>query len=511
MLLRIAATAAALALAAPAAAANLALLLDSGPGDGADTAFLAEALAARGYEVYEAPEPTREAMREAIAGVAGRLEEAERLLVVAAGPVRDAGRAAFLLPEGVTARSWIDASFDGVPVDALLRLAAAVPGRAAVVLAQDPGAGGPPVRAGRLAAPQGVLVLAGRRAPALAAVTDRLLAEGASVAEALEGVEGVTVAGFRAPDAGFVPGVVARPLPPAPALREPTPAESTPAEPTPAEPTPAERAAAAEAALGFDRATRRRIQQDLTVLGYGTRGIDGIFGPGTRGAIARWQEREGLAATGYLAEPEVARLRAQAEARSAELSAEAERRRAAEEAADAEFWRTTGANGGAADLRTYLDRYPDGLYAREARGALARIEGETRAEAEEEDRAAWREARARDTVPAYRRYLEARPQGAFVPQARARIAALEGAPEAAAARREAQAREQALGLDASSRALVERQLAALGYDPGRQDGTFDRATRRALREFQTRQGLTVSGFVDQQTVQALIVASLGLR
>jgi peptidoglycan hydrolase-like protein with peptidoglycan-binding domain len=51
----------------------------------------------------------------------------------------------------------------------------------------------------------------------------------------------------------------------------------------------------------------------------------------------------------------------------------------------------------------------------------------------------------------------------------------------------------------------------MGYDVGEQDGKFDAKTRRALREFQTRQGLEVTGYVSQPTVQALIIASLGLR
>jgi peptidoglycan hydrolase-like protein with peptidoglycan-binding domain len=68
-----------------------------------------------------------------------------------------------------------------------------------------------------------------------------------------------------------------------------------------------------------------------------------------------------------------------------------------------------------------------------------------------------------------------------------------------------------MGLGKGSRALIEGQLAMMGYDIGEQDGKFDAKTRRALREFQTRQGLEVTGYVSQPTVQALIIASLGLR
>ena len=41
----------------------------------------------------------------------------------------------------------------------------------------------------------------------------------------------------------------------------------------------------AEEALGLNRSARREIQSNLTLLNYNTRGVDGIFGRGTRGAI----------------------------------------------------------------------------------------------------------------------------------------------------------------------------------------------------------------------------------
>ena len=53
-----------------------------------------------------------------------------------------------------------------------------------------------------------------------------------------------------------------------------------------------------EPALSRDE--RQRVQQQLTVLGFYDRGIDGSFGPGTRAAIRRFQAAHGLEATGYL-------------------------------------------------------------------------------------------------------------------------------------------------------------------------------------------------------------------
>ena len=146
------------------------------------------------------------------------------------------------------------------------------------------------------------------------------------------------------------------------------------------------------------------------MLGYNTHGIDGVFGPGTRSAIEDWQKEQHLAGTGLNAD-QTRLLTALAEARTAELSAAAERARQEEEAADAAFWRTTGANGKATDLRSYLGRYPDGIYAEEARADLDRLEKAARAEARKEDRAAWEVAEKRNSVSTYRRYLDAYPKG----------------------------------------------------------------------------------------------------
>ncbi|MBT52384.1 MAG: hypothetical protein CMF72_03090 [Mameliella sp.] len=50
--------------------------------------------------------------------------------------------------------------------------------------------------------------------------------------------------------------------------------------------------------LRFD--DRQEIQNRLTLLGFDTRGADGIFGPGTRQALEAWQESNGFDSTGFL-------------------------------------------------------------------------------------------------------------------------------------------------------------------------------------------------------------------
>ena len=523
-------SAATVALTAPASAANLALLLDTAGEEGAEARNLvADSLAAQGYEVTERAEADREAMREAITAFAERLDEAERAVLIFAGPVWAEGGHLSLLPAGYEGEGFIEAALDGVALDLLLELAGMRPGRSAVVVAHDtvdpdaeaaaefaddPAAEAPePAQAwARVDVPQGVLVLAGPREAALDAVTEHLLDPERTADAAVEGLEDVRIYGFASPHLSFgaPPGLAEEAE-----VREPRPevVEAPVPEPEPEpqpEPTPEEIAAAEEAALDLDQQARRQVQEDLTVLGYSTRGIDGLFGPATRGAIREWQERRDFTPTGYLTAEQVARLREMAAARSAELAEEAERARQVEEEADAAFWRATGAAGTAPDLRAYLARYPDGIYAEEARAQLQAIEAEARGTAEAEDRAAWEAAEAEGDASAYRDYLAEHPDGAFAELAEARIRALEEAPEREAIRAEAAAREDALGLSTASRVLIESQLAAVGYNVGTADGSFDDDFRNALREFQARRGLEATGYVDQATVQALIVASLGL-
>lgn len=80
------------------------------------------------------------------------------------------------------------------------------------------------------------------------------------------------------------------------------PAATTPA---PQQASPAERS---EKALGLSRENRRAIQRGLGDAGHYGGAIDGLFGPGTRRAIASWQRANGLTASGYLTAGAVAAL-----------------------------------------------------------------------------------------------------------------------------------------------------------------------------------------------------------
>ncbi|SFE33666.1 peptidoglycan-binding domain-containing protein [Roseivivax sediminis] len=277
--------------------------------------------------------------------------------------------------------------------------------------------------------------------------------------------------------------------------------------------SPQRRAEAREDALGLNRTARQEIQSDLTTLDYDTRGVDGIFGPGTRSAIETWQRDNERAVTGYLTRDDIDRIAAQSRQAQRDQEAREEAQRQERERRDRAYWSDLGQEPSAQDLRTYLDRFPNGIYEEQARSRLRRLEERDEQRATERDRLAFRVAQNRDTVAAYRHYLQEFPNGENVQEARAAIRALRGADGTNGGGQSgagAQAREQenALGLPQAARALAEQRLRAAGVDPGRVDGTFDAATRRALRNYQQARGLQVSGFLDNATATQLLTETI---
>lgn len=272
--------------------------------------------------------------------------------------------------------------------------------------------------------------------------------------------------------------------------------------------TPEDLARIDEEALQLTRQQRRDIQQQLTLLGFDTRGVDGIFGARTRSAVRDWQGSVGVPVTGYLTANQISRIDGMAAQRAEELRAEAEARRREEERRDRAFWRETGAEGTEAGLRAYLARYPDGVFSDRAEARLNEIEREQRRLAEIEERNAWDAAVSQGTLQAYRAYLRDFPDGRFAEEARARVASLsnpETPPEIVAAARD---EEESLRLNTFRRQLIEGQLRALNLDPGAVDGNFDRDTRRALRRFQRAANLQVTGFVTRDTIVRLLASAI---
>ena len=271
---------------------------------------------------------------------------------------------------------------------------------------------------------------------------------------------------------------------------------------------PSRRAAEGEDDLNLGREDRRRIQTALSILGFDPRGIDGIFGPGTRAALSAWQRDNRFEATGFLTADQIARMSEQAGRRAAEMEAEAEAQRAEARRLDTAYWSQTGEGGGAAGLQAYLERYPDGLFADRARDRLSAIERDARSSAALADARDWDEARAEDRMDAYRRYMERNPDGAFVEAARARIGELEGEARDIERQEAARAAEEGLGLTGVTRGLVEGRLEAFGFEPGAVDGRFDRETRRAIRRYQRSRGLEPTGYLDQGAVVQILADSI---
>ncbi|MEO0712167.1 MAG: peptidoglycan-binding protein, partial [Pseudomonadota bacterium] len=266
-------------------------------------------------------------------------------------------------------------------------------------------------------------------------------------------------------------------------------------------------AEAAEEDLALSRNLRRDVQRFLTALGHDTRGIDGIFGPGTRAALRDWQAAEGLPVSGYLDRAQLIRLSRDGEAAiAAEAAAEARRDRA--------FWRASGEGSDEAGLRAYLERYPNGLFADIARGRLevydAAAADAERAAREVEDRAFWARVTSDGSASAYQAYLESFPEGLFADQARDRLAELspndglnsDGLSDAD--RAQLQRVEESLGLPRFTLQLLERRLDAFGLEPGPVDGRLDAQSRQALARYQTARSLTATGYLDQMTLIRLM-------
>jgi hypothetical protein len=102
-----------------------------------------------------------------------------------------------------------------------------------------------------------------------------------------------------------------------PVLVEITENEETPPIEVSDESSPAEEAATGQPAtlaieneLELTRTDRREIQRRLTLMDYGTRGVDGVFGNGSRTAIRQWQRDNDQPSSGYLDLNQLVLLRA---------------------------------------------------------------------------------------------------------------------------------------------------------------------------------------------------------
>jgi peptidoglycan hydrolase-like protein with peptidoglycan-binding domain len=268
--------------------------------------------------------------------------------------------------------------------------------------------------------------------------------------------------------------------------------------------TPQARAEAGEAALRLDRDTKREIQRNLSILGFDPRGVDGIFGRGTRRAIGDWQREAGFDATGFMTGNQIELLRRTGAQRQAALEEQARRRQEEADREDTAFWRDTGRGSSESGMREYLSRYPDGLFSDLAGTRLTEIEAQRRGTAARAEREDWERALRQDNVAGYQAYLRAYPQGTFAVEAQSRLGELRTEGQRGDEIAKARADEARVLANPVTRLLVERRLQQLGLKPGKADGKFDQATRKAVRRYQKARELPVTGFVTQATLVRLL-------
>lgn len=531
----------ALCLAAPAVRAeNIALLFgDRGQAsvfrddEGAGAGDFRNALTQAGFRVVEPPDRDIRSMRLAAVNVETALTEGEvdRLVIVATGPFATDGQDSWILSNNAEGMKRMMAGAMGISLNALGSIAEqqGVPTVIMVAPGMSPEGLAPGLRprprAFRMA--EGVTYITGP-SPALAdMLAGSVLLEGVSFAELAETApDGVQVEGNISRDAGLMGPAT---MPPSEEAVEagfwqavqtfdtisayrtylgefPEGSYVAEAEERIAYLTdePEREAKSIEEGLDLSRNDRREIQRNLALIGFDPKGIDGIFGPGSRSAISDWQAENGFVKTGYLTGNQLLRLRDQAQAEAQRQEEEARQRREEEERRDRAYWRETGEAGGEDGLRAYLDRYPDGLFADEAQGRLDEIEAVKREEAEREEREAWDAARNADTAESYSAFLNTYPDSTFASAARARLNELTDRRENAAEIEAARAQERQFTSTLIARVLIERRLSSLGTNPGATDGEFTRQTRRAIRQFQRSRNLPVTGFISQATMVQLM-------
>lgn len=517
-----------------------------------DATAVADALDAAGWAVTRGTDLGRFAMRRVISRFAETLAETDEVVIFYSGHALRTGGSTYLAPTDALAETQTDVLFDGVPLDLALMLAAAKAGKAVIFIDGAQLRGFRPTDTlepglAALEGPEGVMIVSAaqpgeavRRARwqnsrFVQVILDRFLKPGATVATVAADVESpiyvtgevdddfvlapppegvnaadvsaeIELAFWRAAERSgraedyaaylerFPRGIFAD------FARERLGLNQQAA--TPAEPE-VDPKIQTERDLSLSRIRKRQIQTWLQALGHDPRGIDGLFGPGSRRAIRGWQAANGLENHGWLDAPQLRRLGDQGRAAIAEQERIAAERRRIEEAEDNAYWSETGARGKPAGYRAYLEKYPDGKNAAVARAALAKI-AEARADAQaRKERRIYERAIKTDTVASLRDYLAQYPQGIYRDQAQGRLNEIETAERAAVELDRLKAAEGALRLSRDDRRWIEGTLKSFGFAVGKADGKMDATTRAAIKGYQAARGLEGSGFLNRETLVAL--------
>tara|TARA_R100000789_G_scaffold71989_6_gene67727 strand:- start:19007 stop:20218 length:1212 start_codon:yes stop_codon:yes gene_type:complete len=373
---------------------NALVIGNAAPGDGT-TAFgpaevqqVARALRLRGQEVEALANGGHDAMAQAVdAFVASISEDEAPLIVVLSGSFAQGADGVYLQPAGAQQR---DAQ-PGLSLTAVLEVLVQSPRRAFLVLGQT----GSDTGLATLEIPDGVTVIRGPSDQVAQFAAHEMAHPGTRLAQAAEGYD-LTITGHTTDSLVVLEHTEVRP---------PTEAEKTAAldRTRQVDDQAWQRAQAADTAVAYrayldsfpqgrhaDRAeariteaalvlnptARRAIQRDLAQLGFDTRGIDGIFGPRTRGSIAAWQNRIGAEVTGYLDAGQIVQLAelAAAQAPQPALVATLPVRQPAGNAVSAQETATWNRASGETGLRLYLGQYPNGAHAQRARVLLSNIQ-----------------------------------------------------------------------------------------------------------------------------------------
>lgn len=447
-----------------------------------DVLNAAEALRAAGYDVSTLANGSASDMNRLLERFATDATDAERLVLGLSGRFVTDGSQSWFLAQDANRPSPFGLGA-AISIEMVLNVMAQAPGQSVLILGYDQDADGTygtylREGLGDLDVPQGVTVLYGEPSMTDGVMIEALTMPGGNVMEFVRETRRLQSLGYQ-PQSLVMQEIseTAQPIPPTasvePTLRAWNEAQvantadsyrtflfDNPRSPYAAEARrrlddiesdPIRLAEIEESALNLTRNERRAIQRNLTLLDFNTRGVDGIFGPGTRGAIRNWQQINGFAQTSYLTTAQINRIDGQASLRAAEIEAAEELAREDALRLDRDYWEETGARGTDAGYRAYLNRYPDGIFAEEAKEKLGAVQGSDAAE------------------------------------------------EA----------ERALNINPVLRRLIESRLAQLGYNPGEVDGRFDRDTRGAISRYQSQGNLPATGYLDQPTLARLLADTFG--
>lgn len=503
--------------------------------DAADYRAYAETLRKAGFRVFGGESWVARSMTDAASEFRNTLDRAQvdRVVVVVSGRMAAGPTDTWLLARDYRTVDALNIGQYALSLSTLADMLEAHPGKALMVVAPSLG-GREPLGTGlqggvkKLPLPQGMAMMRGRADKTLPVLRDRVLGRSEPLGQL------ATVADLGVSLSGYLP--VAHPLGGSGGNPAPQPVDADSAYWSAARDIgtveayraylnrfprglfaaearrliddilqqPARQAEAVENALNLSRDARREVQRQLTLLGFSTRGIDGIFGAGSRAAIAAYQRSKGWADTGYLDAALIDTLRRDAQARARQLEEEERQRRIEQERLDRDYWDRTGSGGTEDGLRQYLRRFPDGLYADIARERLEFFERGRRDRADQQMRAAWDETRRLDTVEAYRAFIARYQRSEFVEAAQDRIEELEAEDRNRDQIERDKAEEAIVAGNPVARLFVERALQSAGLNTGEVDGEFDRKTRRAIRQFQRATDLPVTGFVSQATMVRLM-------